>query len=369
MYMKKKIVFLVSHCPDALINKRIEMLRSKYDVTVIYNERGNNRFQRIQNVNYVKLSLKFSNGHLIKRIFYLLKLKKEINILIKKEDAEYIFAFRLDMLILILINGFKRKKIIYEVADLHQAIINNSRNIIKKIIKLILSFIEKKACCYIDILSLTSEKYYDVYFSKFVDRSKVVFMPNIPNIKYFKNYKKINHEEFTIGFIGYVRYKKQMKLLIEAAEKSKIKVFFAGDSQDDEIKELAKKSNYVEYYGKYNYDTEIANLYSKCDCVYSVYDISYNNVKYALPNKLYESVYCELPILVSKGTYLAELVQSWGVGLTVESNSIDDLVDKMIKLKSDSKLYSKLVFNCKKNKEKMDLNIYNDKFIEKLKRV
>lgn len=363
----KKIVFLVSHCPDALINKRIEMLNKEFQISVIYNERGNEDFQKIKEVDYKKLSLKFNNGHLFKRIFCLLRLKKEIRQIIKKENPDYIFAFRLDMLILILTNGFKNKKIIYEVADLHEMIINNSKKINKKFARFVLTYIEKKACSYVDMLSLTSEKYYDVYYCKFVDTSKVVFMPNMPDLKYFDNYKKDNHDEFTVGFIGFVRYKKQMKLLIQAAEKTKVRIFFAGDSQDDEIKQMAEKSEYVEYYGKYNYNIEIANLYGKCDCIYSVYDTSYNNVKYALPNKLYESIYCELPILVAEGTYVGELVNKWGVGLTVDSSSLDDLVNKIVMIKENSKIYNELVLNCKKNKEKINITSYNDAFMKELK--
>ncbi len=366
---KKKVVCLVSHCPDALINKRLEMLKSEYDVTVIYNERGNEKFPRFEEVNYIKLSLKFDNGHLLKRIFYLLKLKKEIRQVILKENADYIYAFRLDMLILVLINGFKNKKIIYEIADLHETIINNSKNIIKKIIKKILTSVEKHACNYIDLLSLTSEKYYDVYFHRFVDKSKVAFMPNMPNLQYFKEYKKDDHKEFVVGFIGFVRYKRQMKLLIQAAEKTKTKVFFAGDSQDNEIKQMSEKSEYVEYYGKYDYNTEIAKLYSKCDCIYSVYDISYNNVKYALPNKLYEAIYCELPILVADGTYLGELVKKCGIGLTIDSNSLEDLTNKILLLKEDSNKYNEIVLNCKKNKEKINVELYNKKFMKMIKEI
>ena len=158
-----------------------------------------------------------------------------------------------------------------------------------------------------------------------------------------------------------------MKLLIEAAEKLKIKVFFAGDSQDDEIQQLSANSEYVEYYGRYNYDTDIANLYSKCDCIYSVYDTAYNNVKYALPNKLYESIYCELPILVADGTYLGELVQKWGVGIKVDSNSLEDLIIKIKLLQQNKGIYNKIVKKCKENKNKIDIKKYNNVFIEKLR--
>lgn len=363
----KKIVCLVSHCPDALINKRLNILKTEYDVSVIYNERGNKNFNRLSEINYKKLSLAFDNGHLFKRIFYLLKLKKEIKREIKNENADCVYAFRLDMLILVLINRFKKKNIIYEVADLHEILINNSKNILKRLIKFIFTQIEKYACKYVDVLCLTSEKYYDVYFSKFVNESKVVYMPNMPDLQYFKEYKKDNHKEFTVGFIGFVRYKKQMKLLIEAAEKLKTRVLFAGDSQDDEIKQLSSNSKYVEYYGKYNYDTDIANLYAKCDCIYSVYDTAYNNVKYALPNKLYESIYCELPILVADGTYLGELVQKWGVGIKVDSNSLEDLIIKIKLLQQDKETYNMIIKKCKENKNKIDIEKYNTVFIEKLR--
>jgi len=362
--MKKKIICIVSHYPDPLINKRLEMLKERYKVLVVYNERGNNNFSKIEEVDYIKMSVHFDNGQFLKRAFSLFKLKKEIKPLLKKENPYFIFAFGLDMLIMALNCGFKNKKIIYEIADLHETIINDSKNIIKKIIKFILTSIEKKACKHVDILSLTSEKYYDVYFSRFVDKAKVVYMPNIPDLKYFKDYKKNNHKDFTVGFIGLVRFNKQMKLLIKASEKTDIKVLFAGDAEDDEIKHMSQNSKNVEYYGRYNYNKEIANLYSKCDCIYSVYDISYNNVKYALPNKLYEAIYCELPILVSDGTYLSELVEKLGVGVKVDSTSLEDLIYKIELLNKNKKMYNEIVENCIKNKKKINMDIYNNKFLE-----
>lgn len=366
---KDSIVCLVSHFPDPLINKRLELLKQYYNVTILYNERGNSDFIRLNDVNYKKFSIKFENGKFIKRIFCLIKLKKEIKEVIQEINPKYIYAFRLDMLVMVLINGFKNKKIIYEVADLHNSIINNSKSLLKIIIRKVLYFIEKTSCKYINILSITSEKYYDVYFSKFISKEKVVFMPNIPNLDYFKNYKKQKHEKFTIGFIGIVRYKKQMKMLIEAAEKTKINILFAGFSQDSDIMNIAKEKKYIEYYGPYNYNDDIASLYSKCDCIYSVYDTKLNNVKYALPNKLYESIYCELPIIVSRNTYLSEIVNNLGVGVSVDSDSTDDLVDTINILKNDKNKYSKIVESCKKEKKNINMKYYNNLFIKKIKTI
>lgn len=364
---KKKILLLVSHYPDPLINKRLEMLKKKYKVMILYIKRGNNDFIKISDVNYKELSVAFANGKFFKRFFCLLKLKKEVKSIVKEYNPEFVYAFRLDMLLLIVCNGFKNKKIIYEIADLHNMIINSSKNVLKIIIRKILYLIEKKSCRNIDILSLTSEKYYDVYYYKFIPKEKFVFMPNIPNLEYFENYKrKKKNQKFTIGFIGVVRYKEQMKMLIDASEKTNSRILFAGIANDDEIMKLAKSKKYIEYYGPYNYNNDIAKLYSKCDCIYSVYDTKINNVKYALPNKLYESIYCELPILVSSDTYLSEIVNKLNVGLSVKSDSVEDLVNKINLLKENEEIYSKIVENCKLNKIELNINKYNEIFLNKL---
>ena len=86
-----------------------------------------------------------------------------------------------------------------------------------------------------------------------------------------------------------------------------------------------------------------------------------------MPNKLYESIYCELPILVADGTYLGELVQKWGVGIKVDSNSLEDLIIKIKLLQQNKGIYNKIVKKCKENKNKIDIKKYNNVFIEKLR--
>ena len=365
----EKIVLIVSHCPDPLINKRIQALKLDYAVTILYIERGNPDFTKYEDVEYIKMNATYKNGKLFRRIFDSFKLKKQVNKTIKDRKAENIYAFRLDMLMLISKQYLKKCKIVYEVADLHNAIINNSKNTFKIIIRKTLYSLEKNFCKYVDILSITSEKYYDVYFNKFIPKEKMVYMPNIPNVEYFKKYKKKKSGKFTVGFIGFVRYKEQMKMLIEAAKKIDIKVFFAGASDDDEIMNLSKQLKNIEYYGRYDYNTEIAQLYSKCDCIYSVYDTKYNNVKYALPNKLYESIYCKLPILVSSRTYLGKLVEELNVGVTVDAFSLTDLISKIGLLKDDKEFYEDLSKNCQKCKDVLNIDKYNKEFINKLKNV
>lgn len=72
-----------------------------------------------------------------------------------------------------------------------------------------------------------------------------------------------------------------------------------------------------------------------------------NNVKVALPNKLYESILCELPIIVAKGTYLSELVEKMGVGVSVSHKDKNELKNVLTKLANDKSYYQSMVESCK----------------------
>ena len=93
--------------------------------------------------------------------------------------------------------------------------------------------------------------------------------------------------------------------------------------------------------------------------LYAVYDASNPNVKIALPNKLYESVYCEIPIIVAKGTYLAEIVNQWGVGVSVSHNDPFDLEEQLKQLIYNTEKYERITENCKVHKRDIDISAAN----------
>ena len=62
--------------------------------------------------------------------------------------------------------------------------------------------------------------------------------------------------------------------------------------------------------------------------VYDTTSGSKNNLL-ALPNKLYESMYFETPMIVSKQTYLGELVSKNKIGLVVDACDQADLINAL----------------------------------------
>lgn len=196
-----------------------------------------------------------------------------------------------------------------------------------------------------------------------IKEDKVLVIPNVPNPKYFEQYKiKEYLGKKTIGFIGSIRYREERDLLLNAARACGWNVLLAGSDLLGDTEKLAEGIDYIEYSGRYNYDTEVADLYGKCNAIFSVYNAQGENEKIALPNKLYESIFCELPILVSQGTYVGELVNSWGVGIAVDNRDEKSLENALKELEFDS-YYKKIQENCR-NKKQYILDSFNSNELE-----
>jgi len=142
-----------------------------------------------------------------------------------------------------------------------------------------------------------------------------------------------------------------------------VKVFIAGSGPGyKDILDYVKGKDYVEMYGPYNYEKEIVSLYEKVDCVYAVYDTNLKNVRIALPNRLYEAIVCEIPIIAAKGTRLGQFIEENQIGMTVKDDSRDQLKEIISRLLNDRELVYHYQLNCKKIKH----NYYNELYNKKL---
>ena len=369
------IVFLVSHVPDPRIYKRISVAKLQYNVSVIYWKRSftNHKifFEDKDISRYEVISNTYGSYYInrVKRIKILLKYTIRALSILKKINPNIIYAANLDMLFVavsykIIFN--KKAKIIYEVADLDRIIYNDSLFIIDKIISLIMWNTEKLLCRKINKLIITSPYFWTEYYSKFVLKEDTIFIPNVPKKDLFRNLTYKSNKILTIGFIGGVRYKEQLKMLIDAGKELRnIKILIAGGGPDyQEIVEYSENLDFVYIYGSYNYESEIAKLYSMVDIVYSVYGTKYKNVKIALPNRLYEAIASIKPIIVAKNTKLAEFVLEKGIGFVVSDTKQNDLVNLLrdiINKNIDLNIYRD---NIKKIRSNYFMEVYDKKLLD-----
>ena len=66
--------------------------------------------------------------------------------------------------------------------------------------------------------------------------------------------------------------------------------------------------------------------YENIDLLLCTYDYRIDNVRYAEPNKLYESMYFRKPIIVSSSTFLSKKVAQLGIGYDIDSLNRDSII-------------------------------------------
>ena len=80
-------------------------------------------------------------------------------------------------------------------------------------------------------------------------------------------------------------------------------------------------------HGAFENPKDLQNIYSKIDISIVCYDTASGNVRIAEPNKLYESIFFETPIVVSSGTFLEDRVKEYNVGYAIDSSKDDTIIE------------------------------------------
>lgn len=357
--MAQVSVILVGFLPNPRIENRIRLERTLFDLHVVCWDRCKNMMPPPQAEGFHLHCIRIpAENDPMKRLLPYKRFCQAAKQLLRKIQPDMIHVQGLDMLRIACQMKRESKKplaVLYEVADLHRLLVDRQYGL-RRLAQTVLKKADIRYSEQADLMILTSERYYDTYFKHFVPQRKVLYLPNIPNLSAFAAYRKKDPtHDFTVGFIGGVRYKKQMRHLIEAAQQCHMHLLIAGfETEPAEIEPLCRAYDRGTWVGRFDYAREAAALYGKCDVMYAVYDADMANVRVALPNKLYEAVYCEMPLIVAKGTYLQQLVESWGVGLAIDHTSVEALATVLCRLREDTALYAQICGNCRRQRQRLN---------------
>ena len=138
---------------------------------------------------------------------------------------------------------------------------------------------------------------------------------------------------------------------------------YVENEMEDKFKSLTKYKN-LKFHGAFKNPDDLPIIYSKIDVVLSTYDAEYDNVRYAEPNKLYEAIYFNTPIIVSKNTFLETKVLKYKIGYSVDAKSEQDIIQL---IKDVNETLNDRIENCRKIDKKECVNL-NQTFFERLKK-
>jgi glycosyltransferase involved in cell wall biosynthesis len=298
--------------------------------------------------------------------FYLIVILKCLRL-----DFDAIDCHNFDTLPLGLIIGkIKKKKVVYHSLDLYYTWFNReTSSVIKNFLSKLFKKFEKMFLHNIDHLIVTAPGFVE-HYKKYNMNCGITVLLNLPDknfVKYekFKNNKSEN-DKFIVSYIGEIRYEKPLLNLIKATAdiKDSIVLIVGGGVKAEVIKQRAKNFDHVQIVGHVPFD-EVVEYYYKSDCIYSVYDSTIENIKIAIPVKVFEAMAAGKPVVVNKNVWISTFVKDNNIGLCVDENNLSEIKNVILKIKNSDELRNDFGKNGKKLfEEKYNWEFQEEKLID-----
>lgn len=158
-----------------------------------------------------------------------------------------------------------------------------------------------------------------------------------------------------IGFVGGIQFVEQNQILLQQfANNPKYRLKYVGKAHlGCDLQPFCEKNGIrnVDFYPAFT-NNQKPEIYRDIQLINCIYGNNNQVVRLLLPNRLYDCVLLKKPILVSKGTYLADIVAEFNLGIAVdvENEDVVQAVDTYLK-NFDCKLFDQ---GCRRFLEKVE---------------
>jgi len=249
-----------------------------------------------------------------------------------------------------LVSKLKKKSLIYDSHELFCEVPElNERKFQKSVWKKLEEFLLPKSLYNITVCKSISDEYKKQYGSNF----EVV--RNVPLRKL--PCKITEKDEVILIYQGALNKDRGIELMIESMKfmpDYKLWIVGSGDL-DDELVSLASdvgvKSN-VKFLGRKNFE-ELTEVTCKATLGLSLERDTSASYHFALPNKLFDYIQAEIPVVVSDLPEMKRIVKDFHVGEVFEGRTAEELSILIVNLIKDKPRYNSFVLNSKKASQEL----------------
>ncbi len=170
-------------------------------------------------------------------------------------------------------------------------------------------------------------------FMDFLDKNeKIIINHNVPDVSSVQTISDLKQKQvINIGFVGWVRYyEENIAFINKLKNEFRYQLWYIGKPiKNCGIQNYCCENEItnVSFIGKYD-NKQKYDLYKSIDIINSIYGDDSLDATTALPHRLYEACIFKKPIISSKGTYLGEIIDQYGLGLVVNVDH-DDVLSEL----------------------------------------
>ncbi|MCK9150786.1 glycosyltransferase family 4 protein [Methanobacterium alcaliphilum] len=284
-----------------------------------------------------------------------------------KHDYDVVHSCDLDTLYpSIIAKLLKGNKLFYTIYDFYA---NNFPDMkpyfLSKLVRKIVSAVEKWGIGFTDTLFLTDEnRYSEVKGAKV---NNVVYIYNSPP-DILENIERPSGDNLKIFYGGGILKQRGINYMVEAVEGlDNVKLLIGGSGPDaEDFKEYSSdEEGKIYYMGWLPTYEDILDRTIESDLLFRFLDPKIPRAKYDSPNKVFEAMMCGKPIIVNKEMGISRIIKKEECGETVPYADVDSLKKVLVRLRDDEEYRMRLGRNARRAYiEKYDWNIMEKRLKE-----
>lgn len=316
--MATQVVFIVNLLRQARCIRRInDFIDRGYSVKVYgFDRAGDSR--QTPNFQYTVLDIIDNKTSYSSRLVMMVQCIRQV---IKNEPSNSLFyLFNLDVALASTLT-FKRFKYCYEISDLME--LEQSNLFLLKALTGVNRFLMSRS----KVNVFTSEGFLKYYYPK-KELAKNVVLSNKLNRNClqlpFPPESEFNPSNIKFSFTGALRGESLFRFVKVISDMNMHEIHLYGIFSDDKMeplfKDILNKSGNVFYHGPFKNPADFPDIYKNNNIVICYYYSNKNDV-YLEPNKLFEAIFYEKPIVVSNNTFLGDKVRELNVGYVIDGDT------------------------------------------------
>ena len=284
----------------------------------------------VENRSFGKRLIKIAGG--LRRILGAPKDVRECDVIIARNFDLLLIAWAARLVL-----GRRKTPLVYECLDIHGFFTRSDA------VGAVMRWCERRLLASTQLLIVSSPGFVSHYFDavargiggRFRSSKTSCGLMGKPAARPTGATTKADGEPLTLGWVGSIRCKPSLNILMNAADQMgpDVQIAIHGNVHHHALRgfdqAVAERDN-VTYHGAYSYPDDLARIYASCDLVWAQ-DLWQRgaNSDWLLPNRIYEASWFGCPSIAVADTETGRRVKADGLGIAIPAPSADDLAQAL----------------------------------------
>lgn len=252
-----------------------------------------------------------------------------------RREYEVVHACDFDTVIPALVSGkLLNKKVIFDIFDMYSDSVRNTPRWVLKVI----SWMERISINSADAVILADASRKQQISGSSPKRLEVIY--NSPEMERVDESTEISSEgSFRLGYVGLLVKERSLDQVINIVGRHPDwRLDLAGFGGDEKnIVGSAIQMDNITWHGRVDYQAAML-LMSAADLLFAVYDPSVPNHRFSSPNKVFEAMFLEKPVIVARRTNMDKIIEEHQCGMVIEYGNEEQFEEAIVHLAKNNEL-------------------------------